>query len=81
VGEYVVFNMSSSIRISEETKRKLEARKREGESFDDLLDRLARTEKDVEEMAGFADEGVGEHMRQKREELNESLEERKERLE
>jgi predicted CopG family antitoxin len=73
--------MSSSIRISEETKRKLEARKQEGESFDDLLDRLARTEKDVEAMAGFADEGIGEHMRQKREDLNDSLEERKERLE
>ncbi|MFB6309672.1 MAG: antitoxin VapB family protein, partial [Salinirussus sp.] len=79
--EYVVFIMSSSIRISEETKRKLEARKREGESFDDLLERLARTEKDVEEMAGFADEGIGEHMKEKREELNESLEERTERLE
>lgn len=79
--EYIVFTMSSSIRISEETKRKLEARKREGESFDDLLDRLARTEKDVEEMAGFADDGIGEHMREKREELNESLEERTERLE
>ncbi|SDE99730.1 DUF7557 family protein [Halorientalis regularis] len=72
--------MSSFIRISKETKRKLETRKQEGESFDDLLNRLARTEKDVEEMAGFAGEGIGEHVRRKREELNESLEERKERL-
>ena len=73
--------MSNFIRISEGTKRKLETRKQEGESFDDLLNRLARTEKDVEEMAGFADEGIGEHVRRKREELNESLQERKERLE
>jgi predicted CopG family antitoxin len=67
--------MSTSIRISEETKQKLEARKREGESFDDLLSRLARTEKDVEEMGGFADDGVVEAMSETREELNESLEE------
>jgi predicted CopG family antitoxin len=73
--------MSSSIRISEETKRKLEARKREGESFDDLLDRLARTEKDVEEMGGWLNENeaekLEEHVQEKREELNESLEQRK----
>jgi predicted CopG family antitoxin len=73
--------MSSSIRISEETKRKLEVRKREGESFDDLLDRLARTEKDVEEMGGWLDEDeaeeLEEHVQEKREELNESLKQRK----
>lgn len=69
--------MSSSIRISDETKRKLEARKREDETFDDLLERLARTEKDVEEMAGWGDEDMSEHLEEKREELNESLAERK----
>ncbi|WP_226022842.1 DUF7557 family protein [Halomicrobium salinisoli] len=73
--------MSSSIRISDETKQKLEARKREDETFDELLDRLARTEKDVEEMAGFADDGIGEHMENKRDELNESLEARDEQFE
>ena len=73
--------MSTSIRISDETKRKLEALKRDDESFDDLLSRIAvdRTEKNVQELAGFGDEGLAEHMRQKREELNESLEERKQR--
>jgi predicted CopG family antitoxin len=73
--------MSTSIRISDETKRKLEALKRDGESFDDLLSRIAvdRTEKDVRELAGFGDEGLAEHMKQKREELNESFEERKKR--
>jgi predicted CopG family antitoxin len=73
--------MSSSIRISDETKRKLEARKREGESFDDLLERLARTEKDVEKMGGWLDgdeaEELEAHVKEKRDELNESLEQRK----
>jgi predicted CopG family antitoxin len=69
--------MSSSIRISDDTKKKLEARKREGESFDELLDRLARTEKDVEEMAGWMDEDevqeMKEHLDETKDELNESL--------
>ncbi|MDS0261570.1 hypothetical protein NDI56_19395 [Haloarcula sp. S1CR25-12] len=70
--------MSSSIRISAETKRKLEAVKREDETFDELLDRLAitRTEEDVREMAGFAAEGIDEHMEQKRADLNDSFEAR-----
>lgn len=68
--------MSTSIRISEETKQKLEALKRGDETFDDLLDRLARSEKDVKEIAGFADEDIEEAMKAAREELNESLEER-----
>lgn len=70
-------HMSTSIRISEETKRKLEAVKRDDETFDALLDRLAvtRTPDDVEAMAGFADEGVEEHMQKTHDELSESLEE------
>jgi len=73
--EYVVFDMSSSIRISAATKLTLEGAKREDETFDELLDRLAisRTEEDVREMAGFAEEGIEEHMKQKREDLNESF--------
>ncbi|ELZ20568.1 hypothetical protein C475_19933 [Halosimplex carlsbadense 2-9-1] len=66
--------MSTSIRISDATKRKLEALKREGESYDDLLDRLARSDRDVAEMAGFGPDGTDEHMRSKRAELNESFE-------
>jgi len=75
--------MSSSIRISDETKAKLEAVKRDDETFDELLDRLAvtRTKKDVREMAGFAEAGIGEHMKEKRNELNESLGERTSRSE
>jgi predicted CopG family antitoxin len=68
--------MSTSIRISEETKQKLEAVKRDDESFDELLARLAinRTAEDVEEMAGFGPEGIEQHMQQARDELNDSLE-------
>lgn len=69
--------MSTSIRISEETKRKLETVKRDDESFDELLDRLAvtRTPEDVEAMAGFGDEGLEEYMEDTHEELSDSLDE------
>jgi predicted CopG family antitoxin len=69
--------MSTSIRISEERKKKLEAVKRDDETFDKLLDRLAvtRTPDDVEAMAGFAKEGIEEHMRKTHDELSESLKE------
>jgi hypothetical protein len=65
------------MRISEETKQKLEVVKRDDETFDELLDRLAvtRTPDDVETMAGFADEGVEKHMKRTHDELSESLEE------
>lgn len=69
--------MSSSIRISEETKRKLEARKREGETFDELLSRLARTDRDVEELAGWGTEdeteALREHLERTEDDLSESL--------
>jgi len=70
--------MSTSIRITGETKRKLEAMKRSDETFDELLNRLARSEKDVEEMVGWGDDDIRDHVDEKREELNASLEERKE---
>lgn len=68
--------MSTSIRISEETK--LEAVKRSNETFDELLARLAvdRTEADVEELAGFADDGIEQHMREARSDLSDSLDDR-----
>jgi predicted CopG family antitoxin len=64
--------MSTPIRITEETKRKLEAVKRDDETFDELLDRLAvsRTESDVREIAGFGGPGVAEGMKEAREDLN-----------
>jgi len=56
--------MSSSIRISDETKAKLEAVKRDDETFDELLERLAQSEKPInvgawsEEKADSAREAV-----------------------
>lgn len=79
--EYVVCSKSTSICISERAKQKLETLKRDDETFDELLDRLARTEKDVEALAGFADENVGEGMEDARERLDDSLEERVDRME
>lgn len=40
--------MSTSIRVSDETKSKLEAVKRDDETFDELLDRLASYEAPME---------------------------------
>lgn len=39
--------MSTSIRVSEETKEKLDRLKRDDESFDELLDRLANDEEPI----------------------------------
>lgn len=74
--------MSSSIRISDETKRKLEVIKRPDETFDELLARLAvdRTEADVEALAGFGSEGIEGHMTDERAKGNASLESRTERM-
>jgi len=74
--EYIEYNMSSSIRISDETKRKLELVKRDDETYDELLSRLATTEKDIKERGGFADDSVVEDMARTRDEMNESLENR-----
>ncbi|WP_159077012.1 DUF7557 family protein [Halococcoides cellulosivorans] len=67
--------MSTSIRVSEATKDKLEAIKREDETFDELLDRIVvdRSSADVEALLGRA-EGISSHMRRANEELSESLE-------
>lgn len=67
--------MSTSIRITEETKERLEILKRDDETFDELLDRLTvtRTETDVREMAGGGGDALEESMEQARADLNESL--------
>lgn len=70
----------STIRVSEEVKERLRDLKRDDESFNDLLDRLSRTEKDVEAIAeslpSFDDRAV-EEMDAARERLNDSLEDRR----
>ena len=40
--------MSTTIRVSEETKAKLDRLRREDESFDELLDRLASDEQPID---------------------------------
>jgi predicted CopG family antitoxin len=63
--------MSTTIRVSDETKSKLAVLKNDDESWDEFLNRLARQERDVEELGGFADEGVVEEMETAREESRE----------
>jgi predicted CopG family antitoxin len=70
----------STIRVSDEVKERLRALKRDDETFNDLLDRLSRTEKDVEAIAESlpsVDEDDIEQMDEARERLNESLEDRR----
>ncbi|CCQ33378.1 putative ACR protein [Halorhabdus tiamatea SARL4B] len=72
----------STIRVSDEVKERLRALKRDDESFDELLDRLSRREKDIEEIAGslaFLDEdgALEAEMRAAHDELNESLSHRR----
>lgn len=61
-------------------KERLRDLKRDNESFNDLLERLSRTEKDVEQIAENLSELGGddfeERMQEAHDELNESLEER-----
>lgn len=40
--------MSTSIRVSDDTKRMLERLKREDETFDELLERLVQSEEPIE---------------------------------
>ncbi|QLH78513.1 hypothetical protein HZS55_14980 [Halosimplex rubrum] len=72
----------STIRVSDDVKERLRDLKREDESFNDLLDRLSRSEKDVEEIArslgAINDGNLGERMEEAHNELNESLERRTE---
>lgn len=68
-------HMSTSIRVSDETKSMLEVIKEDDESWDEFLSRLARRDRDVEELGGFADEGIVEHMEETNEDLGRSLEE------
>lgn len=70
----------STIRVTDEVKERLRDLKRDDESFNDLLDRLSRSEKDVEQIAeslpSVSDEDV-QQMDSARKRLNESLEERR----
>jgi predicted CopG family antitoxin len=68
----------ATIRVTEEVKERLESLKRDDETFSELLDRLSRSEKDVEEMAGFLEEfddgDLQENVQKTHQSLNDSLE-------
>jgi predicted CopG family antitoxin len=62
---------TKTIRVSDEIYERLEARKREDESFTDLLERLTEEERDI--YAGFgawSDSDATERMREAHEQLN-----------
>jgi predicted CopG family antitoxin len=73
----------ATIEISNELKQRLRRLKRDDESFDDLLDRLSRTEKNVEEVAaslsGLDDGDLAAEMQSVHDELNESMGDRTDR--
>lgn len=69
-------DMTTTIRVSDETKDRLERLKREGESFDDLLKHLIRIEATAGILDRPEDEGLSESVSQTHEELTQSLEDR-----
>lgn len=65
---------TKTIRVSEDVYDRLKARKRDDESFTDLLDRLVDEERDI--YAGFgAWEDAAEEMEETHERMNEEMEE------
>ena len=64
--------MSTSIRVSEDTKRKLERIKRRDETFDELLERLVTAERPIE--IGAWSSETAERARQAVKESRESFE-------
>lgn len=65
--------MSTSIRVSDETKSMLSVIKEDNESWDEFLNRLARSERDVEELGGFANDGIVGDMEETEKEMNRSF--------
>lgn len=70
--------MSTTIRVSDETKSMLSVIKDDEESWDEFLARLARRERDVEELSGFAEDGIVEHIDSVDRALSGSFQEREE---
>ena len=65
---------TKTIRVSEDVYERLKARKREDESFTDLLERIVEDDRDI--YAGFgAWEDAAEEMRETHEKMNEEMEE------
>jgi len=70
-------NAEEHIRVSTEVKRELERRKREDESFGELIERILDEDRDPLAGAGFWSE---EHAERVREERKRSKEKKKERV-
>lgn len=69
---------TKTIRVSEDVYSRLKARKRESESFTDLLDRLVDTDRDLE--SGYGEwSNVAHELQDVHDELEEELEEAGER--
>jgi predicted CopG family antitoxin len=64
--------MSTPIRVSDDTKQMLESLKREDETFDELLERLARSEKPIN--IGASSEKQADRAREAVERSRESFE-------
>jgi predicted CopG family antitoxin len=66
------------IRISDRVKERLDSRRREGESYNDVLDRLLgeTTDSDFEDGFGLLSESEGEWIREKRSEAKRDRKER-----
>lgn len=71
--------MSTTIRLSEETKGKLAVLKREDESFDEAVARLLTAHQERDLMAGFGvlgDADTGERIRETHEAMDRGIDER-----
>jgi len=67
---------TNMMRVSDETKETLERRKRPGESFDDVIQRLMKETSDKWEGFGaLADTPIGDGVEQVHEEMCEEMEE------
>jgi predicted CopG family antitoxin len=66
------------IRISDRVKERLDSRRREGESYNDVLDRLLgeTTDSDFEDGFGLLSDAEGEWIREKRSEAKRDRKER-----
>lgn len=65
--------MSTSIRVSDETKSMLAVLKEDSESWDEFLARLARKERDVKKLGGFGTAGIEESMAETHDEMNDAF--------
>lgn len=73
---------NEQIRISDRVKRELERRKRENETYNDVLERvLGETEADFYDGFGILSDEQADHIRDEREKAKEQRKERMRRLE